>query len=138
MLGTLVLATKASWQSQKKSLPLQLVYIRIIQKDFTESNTHRRAGLRHKYQSSEAEEEQTMRSHPAKNTRASVAAAPSVGLYTPFSQAMGLIPAKLTPNLLILIIDLVNKERISNSHKYEPCLERLECRNISSMKYSYS
>lgn len=80
MLGTLVLATKASWQSQKKSLPLQLVYIRIIQKDFTESNTHRRAGLRHKYQSSEAEEEQTMRSHPAKNTRASVAAAPSVGL----------------------------------------------------------
>lgn len=45
--------------------------------------------------------------------------------YTHFSQARLRIPANPTPNLLILIIDLVNKRRISNPLKYEPCLERL-------------
>lgn len=58
------------------------------------------------------------------------------GFYTPFSQARVLIPANLTPNLLILIIDWVNKRRISNPLKYEPCLERLERRSISTTTYS--
>lgn len=79
-----------------------------------------------------------MRSHPAKNARACVAAAPSLGLLCSLLPSHAADPCQQTPNLLILIIDLVNKERISNSHKYEPCLERLECRNISSMKYSYA
>ena len=62
---------------------------------------------------------------------------PAPGFYIHFTPAKLLIPANRTPNLLILIIDLVNKGRISNPHKYEPCLERLEHQNISSMKYSF-
>lgn len=58
------------------------------------------------------------------------------GFYTHFSQARLLILANPTPNLLILIIDLVNKRRISNPHKYGPCLEGLKRWNISAMKYS--
>lgn len=73
------------------------------------------------------------RSHPAKNERVSVCAGrPQLGAFIlNFSQAIPLIPANMTPNLLILIIDLVNKERISNSYKYEPCLERLEHRTLA-------
>ena len=62
---------------------------------------------------------------------------PAPDFYTHFTPAKLLIPANRTPNLLILIIDLVNKGRISNPHKYEPCLERLEHQNISSTKYSF-
>lgn len=71
-------------------------------------------------------------SHSARSQWTSVKAASRWrGFYTPASQARLLIPANLTPNLLILIIDLVNKGRISNLHKYEPCLVRLEQRNTA-------
>lgn len=82
MLGTLTLVTKAAWQSWKESLLPHLACILNVGAG-CHRNTHRRTSLRHKYQSSEAEEEQTMRSHPAKNEWTSVMAAPSLGLLYP-------------------------------------------------------
>ena len=62
MPAALAPVTKAGWQSRKKSLVLHPQ-----ETDERESDTHRRAGLRHKHQSSEAKEEQTEGSLPAKN-----------------------------------------------------------------------
>lgn len=99
----------------------------------TGSNTHRRAGLRHKHQRSEAEEQRAQRSHPAESRE--LAPHRRLGLLYPLLPPQRLIPANRTPNLLILIIDLVNKGKMSNPLKYEPCLERLEPQN-TTMKYS--
>lgn len=52
----------------------------MYERDFTELSTHHRTSLRHKYQSSQAEEEQAPRSHLAKNQWASVMVAISLGL----------------------------------------------------------
>lgn len=142
MLSTLALVTKAGWQHNKKLLFPGCLVISLFSQKMdernTESNTYRWGSLRHKHQSCKAEEQQVMRSHPAMHEWALWWLLSRRAFYTHFSPVQLLIPAKLTPNLLILIIDLVNKRRISNPHKYEPCLERLGCQNISFMKYSNS
>ena len=135
MLAALAPVTKAGLQSRKKSLVLH------------PQETGERTSESQTLTGGPASDTNTSPARQRRNRRKEAILPKSAGslsrlppapdFYTHFTPAKLLIPANRTPNLLILIIDLVNKGRISNPHKYEPCLERLEHQNISSMKYSF-
>lgn len=138
MRATLVLVTKGGWQSWKNSFLLHLADLRVCIKGL-----HR---IQHSPQGQPLTQVPVRRGKEGADDQKPSCqqcaglwgGRPQPGLLCALLPSHAADPCQLTPNLLIPIIDLINKGRISNSHKYEPCLERLERRNISSMKYSYA